>query len=105
MSSNLVKGFQQVRNISSLSACITRPHRNTYLRTYPTVLVFPDGSTINIRYPEPRQIIKLPLNIWTLSESERRARLESRKPKKTVSIEDDIEDSYDSRKYLKYLKK
>ncbi|XP_074036378.1 mitochondrial ribosomal protein L55 [Leptinotarsa decemlineata] len=101
----LVKSFQQIRKLNSLSACITRPHRSTYLRTYPTILVYPDGSTVNIRYPEPRQIIKLPLNIWTLSESERKAKLDARKPKKKVSIEEDLEDSYDSKKYLKYLKK
>nr|CAH7725100.1 unnamed protein product [Callosobruchus chinensis] len=97
--------FTQIRCLNSLSATITRPHRHTYLRMYPTLLVNPDGSTITIRYPEPRQIIKLPLNIWTLSESERKARLENRKPKTKVKIEDDIEDTYDSKKYLKYLKK
>lgn len=114
---------QQIRCLNSLSASITRPHRTKYLRTYPTVLVNPDGSTINIRYKEPRQIIKvlysnvikhkkntfyisqLPLNIWTLSEVERKAKLELRKPKKKVKIVEDIEDNYDSSRYLKYLKK
>lgn len=47
----------------------------------------------------------MPLNIWSLSEAERKARLEQRKPKKKVVIEDDIDDSFDSAKYLKYLKK
>ncbi|CAG9860562.1 unnamed protein product [Phyllotreta striolata] len=100
-----LKFFVQIRNLNSLSAGITKPHRNIYRRTYPTVLVNPDGSTINVRYQEPRKMIKLPLNIWTLSEAERKARLEDRKPKKKVKIVDDIEDSFDSKKYLKYLKK
>lgn len=50
---------QPIRRLNSLSAAITRPHRDKYLRTYPIVLVNPDGSTINIRYSEPRQIIKV----------------------------------------------
>ncbi|RZC34272.1 39S ribosomal protein L55, mitochondrial, partial [Asbolus verrucosus] len=98
-------GFHQVRFLNSLSASITRPHRLTYKRTYPTILVNPDGSTITIMYPEPRKIVKLPLNIWTLSEAERKAKLESRKPKKKVKFEDDIDDNYDANKYLKYMKK
>ncbi|XP_068898600.1 large ribosomal subunit protein mL55 [Tenebrio molitor] len=102
---NILKTLVPVRLLSCHSASITRPHRLTYKRTYPTVLVNPDGSTINISYHEPRQIIKLPLNIWTLSEAQRKARLEARKPKKKVKIVDDIEDTYDANKYLKYLKK
>ncbi|XP_019868322.2 39S ribosomal protein L55, mitochondrial [Aethina tumida] len=101
-----IKGLISVRNISSLSASITRPHRTTYTRAYPTVLVHPNGSTTTIRYDEPRQIIKLPVNIWLLSEAERKERLEKRKPKKKVVIDEDFEeDTYDSHEYLKYLKK
>lgn len=55
----LLKGFQQVRYLNALSASITRPHRLTYKRMYPTLVVKPDGSTIVIRYEEPRQIIKV----------------------------------------------
>ncbi|KAK4875713.1 hypothetical protein RN001_012135 [Aquatica leii] len=95
----------QLRYISSHSASITRPHRIIYTRLYPTVVVKPDGSTINIRYNEPRQIIKLPLNIWTLSEAERKHRLELRKPKQKIKYEDDIEDDFDSKRYLNFIKK
>lgn len=60
-----IKGLISVRNISSLSASITRPHRTTYTRTYPTVLVHPNGSTTIIRYDEPRQIIKV--HFWLIT--------------------------------------
>lgn len=53
---------QQLRQISSASAAVTRLHRSIYARQYPTVVVLPDGSTINIRYGEPRKIIKVSLN-------------------------------------------
>lgn len=48
-----------VRCLSSVSASITKVHRQTYTRTYPTIVVLSDGSTINIRYHEPRKIIKV----------------------------------------------
>lgn len=53
------RGLQLIRLLNSNSASITRPHRLTYTRTYPTVLVFPNGSTITIRYTEPKQILKV----------------------------------------------
>lgn len=59
MAKNLDKVLNQVRYLSCHSASITRPHRLTYKRTFPTVLVNPDGSTINIKYHEPKQIIKV----------------------------------------------
>jgi len=44
---------------SSNRASVTRMNRYIYPRTYPTLLVFPDGSTVQIRYHEPRAIIKV----------------------------------------------
>ncbi|XP_018336373.1 39S ribosomal protein L55, mitochondrial [Agrilus planipennis] len=95
----------QLRNLNSLSAAITKPHRRIYERTYPVMVVNPDGSTFTIRYHEPRKIITLPINIWTLSEAERKERLERRKPRKKIKIEEDIDDDFDSQKYIKYIKK
>ncbi|XP_018797278.1 PREDICTED: 39S ribosomal protein L55, mitochondrial [Bactrocera latifrons] len=99
------KGQQQMRCISSASAAVTRLHRSVYCRMYPTVVVQPDGSTINIRYHEPRKIIKLPLDLSTLSEAERKARLEARKPRKKVKIMEEVEDTFNAKKYMKYIKK
>ncbi|XP_067618905.1 large ribosomal subunit protein mL55 [Eurosta solidaginis] len=99
------QGQSQVRRISSATAAITRIHRSVYCRMYPTVVVQPDGSTIKIRYHEPRQIIKLPLDLSTLSEAERKARLEARKPRKKVKVMEEVEDTYNAKKYMKYIKK
>jgi large subunit ribosomal protein L55 len=41
----------------------------------------------------------------TVSEAERMARLQRRKPKKKVKIEEDIEDGFDPRQYVHLLKK
>lgn len=56
---NVINIIKNTRSISSSTASITKIHRATYARTYPTILVLPDGSTINIRYHEPRQIIQV----------------------------------------------
>ncbi|XP_068091269.1 large ribosomal subunit protein mL55 [Hyperolius riggenbachi] len=54
--------------------CTGRSGRATYLRTYPVLLVQPDGSTITINYKEPRRVLTMPIDITTLSEQERKAR-------------------------------
>lgn len=71
------------------------------MNTYPTVLVLPDGSSINIEYHEPRQIITLPLNISELSEVEQKRRLLRRKPKTKIVLVEEIQDDFDEFKYLK----
>jgi len=43
--------------------------------------------------------VQLPADMSKLSESERIARLEKRKPKKKVLIEEDVDDSYDINRY------
>ncbi|KAG7299788.1 hypothetical protein JYU34_016797 [Plutella xylostella] len=93
------------RYLNNNVASVTKIHREVYTRMYPTIVVLSDGSSINIRYHEPRKIIKLPLDLSELSEEERKMRVEKRKPKKKVKITDDIEDNFSSRKYLKYVKK
>ncbi|XP_012252772.1 39S ribosomal protein L55, mitochondrial [Athalia rosae] len=93
------------RKLNCWTGAITKIHRKVYERTYPTVLVQSDGSSINIRYYEPRQIIQLPLDLSTLTEAERKARLAARRPKTMIKIEDELEDTFNPKKYLKYIKK
>lgn len=59
--SSLSYNLNQVMKLSSSTACITKIHRATFARPYPTVLVLADGSSINIKYHEPRKIIKVNL--------------------------------------------
>lgn len=40
-------------------ATITKIHRQIYARMYPTVVVLSNGASINVRYHEPRKIIKV----------------------------------------------
>merc|ERR1712002_1216151 len=86
-------------------ASIARVGRLVYTRMYPTTLMQSDGSTITIRYHEPRKIIKMPLDLSTLTEVERRQRIEARKPKVKVVIEDDIDDDFNPTNYQHLWKK
>jgi len=96
---------QGTRWLSSASASITRVHRSNYLLTYKTLLVNHDGSTYTIRHHEPKQIIKLPLDVTTLSGEEARARIERRRPKTKIKIQEETLTTFSSQKYLNLMKK
>ncbi|ESO88149.1 hypothetical protein LOTGIDRAFT_204404 [Lottia gigantea] len=87
-------------NSNRTSVC--RLNRGYYARMYPTVLVLPNGASLNIRYREPRKIIKLAVVFDDLTDEEKEARLRARKPKKKIIIEDEEEDDFDVDQY-KYL--
>lgn len=93
------------RELNCHVASVTKIHRKTYERMYPTLLIQPDGSSIVIKYHEPRQIIRLPINLATLSEADRKARLLARRPRSKIKIEEEIEDGFDAKRYLKFIKK
>jgi len=103
----LLSGKTSARDISNSNrASVTRINRAQFVLHYPTTVVNPDGSTFTIRYTTPRKIIKLPVDVTQLSESDRFKRLERRKVKTKVKLEDEFEgDSFDTQKYIKYIKK
>ncbi|XP_022199432.2 39S ribosomal protein L55, mitochondrial [Nilaparvata lugens] len=108
MTLNLMRLWMSVtssRGISSASAAITKIHRRRFLRQYPTALINPDGSSIEIRYHEPRAIIKMPLDLSKLSEAEVKVILERRKPRTKVVIEEEDKDSFTPNKYINLLQK
>ncbi|XP_027022250.2 39S ribosomal protein L55, mitochondrial isoform X2 [Tachysurus fulvidraco] len=103
MSSFHTTGTQSNSNKSSVVRC----SRQKYERMYPVLLVRPDGSTINIRYKEPRRIIMMPVDITSLSEEERKARMRKRDPKKDMAKrkDDEFEDDFKLEDYSKFWKK
>jgi len=92
---------QTQRNLNANRAAVTRVKRATYMRQYPTTLVQPDGSTITVRYPEPRIVLSLPLDIETATEEQKRKISLLRRPKQTLKVEEDSGDAFDPMKYIK----
>ncbi|XP_034162261.1 39S ribosomal protein L55, mitochondrial isoform X3 [Pangasianodon hypophthalmus] len=103
-----VSSFHTTRTQSNSNrSSVVRCSREKYERMYPVLLVRPDGSTINIRYKEPRRIIMMPVDITTLSEEERKARMRKKDPKKGVAKrkDDEFEDDFKLEDYSKFWKK
>ncbi|KAE8595486.1 hypothetical protein XENTR_v10015760 [Xenopus tropicalis] len=87
---------------------IVRCGRKTLIRQYPVLLVQPDGSTVTIQYKEPRRILTMPVDISTLSEEDRKARLRKRDQSKRVTAKQDKEefdDGFSVDQYSKFWKK
>ena len=82
---------------------VYKASRGLYARLYPTTLVFKDGSTITIRYHEPRQIIKIPLTLEECVDQKSKTDWQIRrrvvKETKVEKIVDEV--SFDARKYLR----
>ena len=87
------------RKLNCWTTAITKKHRKLYLNTFPVHLVLPDGSSINIEYNEPRKIITLPLDIETLTEEQKRIRLERRKVIIKAKIVEEYQDDFDETQF------
>ncbi|GAB1607346.1 39S ribosomal protein L55, mitochondrial-like isoform X2 [Argonauta hians] len=78
---------------------ICKINRSIYKRMYPVTLVHPDGSSIVIRYKEPRRIITLPLDFESLSPEEKKMQLQKRKPKRVIKDAEDFDDDFSLDRY------
>lgn len=99
---------------ASYRASIGAIKRPVFGRMYPVVLVKPDGSSINIKYPEPIGVIQLPFDVSQLNEVEKKRRLLKRQmsgksgQKKNNEEEEQIisrDVKFDPRKYINNKKK
>ncbi|NWH98859.1 RM55 protein, partial [Tichodroma muraria] len=90
---------------NSNRAAIGHLHRQLYGRLYPVLLVSTDGSTVRLRYGEPKRILMLPLDSSTLPEAERKARLRRHFPSKPKAKEEETFEGIDLDTYKKFWKK
>ncbi|XP_003275178.1 39S ribosomal protein L55, mitochondrial [Nomascus leucogenys] len=88
----------------SSRASLTRVHRQAYARLYPVLLVKQDGSTIYIRYREPRRMLAMPIDLDTLSPEERRARLRKREAQlqSRKEYEQELSDDFHVERYRQF---
>ncbi|XP_021033153.1 39S ribosomal protein L55, mitochondrial [Mus caroli] len=88
-------------------ASLTRLRRQAYARLYPVLLVKQDGSTIHIRYREPRRMLAMPLDLDALSPEERRSRFRKREAQLQQKREEEPEvvDSFDTERYKQFWTK
>lgn len=95
------------RRADSSRASLARVHRQAYARLYPMLLVKQDGSTIHIRYREPRRVLAMPVDLDALSPEERRARFRKREAKLRGKKEEEPEllDSFDLEQYKQFWTK
>nr|XP_013797502.1 PREDICTED: 39S ribosomal protein L55, mitochondrial [Apteryx mantelli mantelli] len=79
--------------------------RQVYGRLYPMLLVKTDGSTVHIRYKEPKKILMLPVDSNTLPEAERRARLRRQFPSKFKVKKEEAFEEINLDEYKRFWKK
>ncbi|XP_030097445.2 39S ribosomal protein L55, mitochondrial isoform X2 [Serinus canaria] len=90
---------------NSNRAAIGHLQRQRYGRQYPLLLVSTDGSTVRLRYSEPKRILMMPLDSNTLPEAERKARLRRQFPSKPKAKEEETFEGIDLDTYKKFWKK
>lgn len=86
---------------------VYKARRELLARLYPTTLVFKDGSTITVRYHEPRQILKIPLTIEEChSQADKTSWQLRRRLLKSEQVDDDTSEViFDAKKYLRPRKR
>ncbi|RWS16184.1 ribosomal protein L55-like protein, partial [Dinothrombium tinctorium] len=96
-----------LREYNANRCSITRLRQQHYLRRFQTALVLTDGSSINIRYEEPRKIMFLPLFYEDLSSTEEKQAFEARRRpiERIRTKEDSTSVKFDANQYLKFVKK
>ncbi|XP_054936268.1 large ribosomal subunit protein mL55 isoform X2 [Physeter macrocephalus] len=99
--------YMSSRRADCNRASLTRVHRQTYARLYPVLLVKQDGSTIHIRYREPRRMLTMPVDLDSLSPEERRARFRKREAqvKEKEEEEPELGDDFDVEQYKQFWTK
>ncbi|XP_055661242.1 39S ribosomal protein L55, mitochondrial isoform X2 [Falco peregrinus] len=86
-------------------AAASQALRQLYGRLYPVLLVKTDGSTIHLRYKEPKKILMLPLDSSTLPEAERKARLRRQFPSRAKAKPEETFEAIDMETYKRFWKK
>ncbi|XP_049654953.1 39S ribosomal protein L55, mitochondrial isoform X3 [Accipiter gentilis] len=102
---SLLPAFTASVRLNSNRAAVSHLRRQLYGRLYPILLVKTDGSTVRLRYKEPKRILMLPLDSNTLPEAERRARLRRQFPSRLKAGPEETFEGIDLATYKRFWKK
>ncbi|XP_074899943.1 large ribosomal subunit protein mL55 [Buteo buteo] len=102
---SLLPAFTTSVRLNSNRAAVSHLRRQLYGRLYPILLVKTDGSTVRLRYKEPKRILMLPLDSNTLPEAERKARLRRQFPSKPKAGPEETFEGIDLATYKRFWKK
>eukprot|EP00092_Neocalanus_flemingeri_P008124 GFUD01008764.1.p1 GENE.GFUD01008764.1~~GFUD01008764.1.p1 ORF type:complete len:112 (+),score=27.27 GFUD01008764.1:58-393(+) len=91
-----------VRYLNANRCVVTKVKRARFARLHPTMAVLPDGSTITIKYSEPKHLIKFPIKLEEASDEEKKRIQLLRRPKQKLVVTEDTGSGFDPRKYIKY---
>ncbi|XP_033821105.1 39S ribosomal protein L55, mitochondrial [Periophthalmus magnuspinnatus] len=93
--------------LNSNRSSVVRCGRQVYERGFPVLLLRPDGSTVHIRYREPRRLLVMPVDVSMLSEEERRLRLKKREVKRSPQTPqaEEYHDQFRADQYTQFWKK
>ncbi|CAH8567641.1 unnamed protein product [Schistosoma turkestanicum] len=86
-------------------AVLSRTKRRIYERSYPVNLIYPNGGSIRIKFHEPRMILQMPVDLNECSPEERQKRLLRRAPRSKLTLQEQLEDTFDQEAYNFLLKK
>ncbi|XP_069634473.1 large ribosomal subunit protein mL55 isoform X2 [Haliaeetus albicilla] len=102
---SLLPAFTTSVRLNSNRAAVSHLRRQLYGRLYPILLVKTDGSTVRLRYKEPKRILMLPLDSNTLPEAERKARLRRQFPSRPKAVPEETFEGIDLTTYKRFWKK
>ncbi|KAM9649564.1 large ribosomal subunit protein mL55 isoform 2-T4 [Morphnus guianensis] len=102
---SLLPAFAASVRLNSNRAAVSHLRRQLYGRLYPILLVKTDGSTVRLRYKEPKRILMLPLDSSTLPEAERKARLRRQFPSRPKAGPEETFEGIDLSTYKRFWKK
>ncbi|XP_072294650.1 large ribosomal subunit protein mL55 [Eucyclogobius newberryi] len=93
--------------LTSNRTSVVRCGRQLYERSFPVLLLRPDGSTVHVRYREPRRLLVMPVDMSTLSEEERKSRQKRREVKRSTpsAPAEEYQDHFRADQYTRFWKK
>jgi len=97
-----VNSLVSVRHLNANRAVVTKIKRPVFARLHPVTTVLPDGSTITVKYKEPKNLIRFPLDLETATAEQKRIVAQMRRPKTKLNTIEDKGKAFDPMKYVKY---